>query len=352
VLKYFFIENEVFSISFLTCNMCNGIQNKINHAVTGIATVLVFLISSCSGTKDAKFVSQLNKSNCYQESVLNYTKEDLPKPLHELEIDTVLTKIFSYQSLNAAHAIGLLDYLIRYVNHSKEYQQNPSLEKRISLIELSQKITQRMSISSLEIAAIVSEMNCEEERADQISAFLKNKEDDAATKLTVGAIVVGALSAVAVGIILANGGGGNAPEFIGIGAGLTEATLGFMILSNKRSVYFYHPRNALNDIWTGPETSNIFPPSVWYYLTYKKPNNNDQSLRQQLVDKWLGLEQIADANEKNKEKIYSLFLADGGKYSTEQLSKRANLYDQIEAYINLMKQDLNQLAKEIERILL
>lgn len=322
----------------------------INRITIWIVTILTFVLTSCAGLKNAQLKSQLDISNCNQQSTFNYSKDDLPKPIHTLDIDTVLTNRFSFQSLNAANAIGLLDLLTEYVNLKKDYKISPTLEKRIEIVELSQKINQRINISSLEISAVASEMDCEEERADQIATYLKGKEDDAETKLTVGAIVVGGVGAITAGVLLAKGDLGNAPEFIGIGAGLSEATLGVLILLNKRKVEFYHSRNALKDIWFAPETSTIFPQSVWYYLTYEKPNGSTKSLRQQLVDKWLGFGQIADTKEKNKEKVYSLFFGEGGKYTADQLTNRANMHDQIEAQINLMKQDLKLLALELEKL--
>ncbi|MCH7402253.1 hypothetical protein ACFOUP_18390 [Belliella kenyensis] len=321
-----------------------------NRVTTWTISILTLVITSCAGIKNAQLTSQLDKSNCNQQVARTYTKDELPNPIHTLDLDTLLTNRFSSQSLNAANAVELLDLLTEYVNLKKDFNVSPTLEKRIEIVELSQRINQRINISSLEVSAVASEMDCEEERADQIATYLKGKEDDAETKLTVGAIVVGAAGAITSGILLANGVNGNAHELIGLGAGLTEATLGILILMNKRKVTFYHPRNALKDIWTAPDTSTIFPSSVWYYLTYENPNTKEKSLRQQLLDKWLGFGQIADTKEKNKEKIYDLFFGEGGKYSADQLTNRANMHDQIEAHINLMKQDLKLLALELEKL--
>lgn len=326
-------------------------MNLIKNRITiWTITILIFVLTSCAGLKNAQLSSQLDKSNCNQQVTRDYTKDKLPKPIHTIDIDTVLTKRFSFQSLNIANAIGVLDLLTMYVDLKEDFKSSPTLEKRIEIVELLQRINQRINISSLEISAVSSEMDCEEERADQIATYLKAKEDNAETKLTVGAIVVGAAGAITVGILLAKGDAGNAPEFIGIGAGLTEAVLGILILMNKRKVTFYHPRNALRDIWTAPETSTIFPSSVWYYLTYENPSANQKSLRQQLVDNWLLFGQIADTKERNKEKVYDLFFGEGGKYTADQLINRANMHDQIESHITLMKQDLNQLAFELEQL--
>lgn len=327
---------------------------KLSISRIGIFQLLIFklLLIACTSQKNAQLSSYLNKSNCNQQVTRFYTKDELPHPIHTIDIDTVLTNRFSFQSLNAANAIGIINLLTEYVKLKKNLAINPTIEKKIELVELSQQINQRINISSLEISAVASEMDCEEERADQIATYLKGKEDEAETKLTVGAIVVGAVGAITAGTLLANGNTGNAPEFIGIASGLTEATLGSMIiLFNKSKIHFYHPRNALKEIWEGNETSEIFPAPVWYYLNYYNPNTpNLPSLRYQIIERWMNFGQIVDANSKNKRKLIKIYFGEGGKYTAEQLNNRANMHDQLEALINLMNQDLKTLAIELENL--
>ena len=323
---------------------------RIKKTTIWTLTMMTIVLTSCAGLKKTQLNSQLVKSNCNQHTLFSYVRRDLPKPIHALDLDTVLTNRFSFQSLNAANAIGILDLLSELLNLKKAYKANPTIEKRLEIIELSQNIYERINISFLEISAVASEMDCEEERADQIATYLMEKENDAETKLTVGAIVAGAAGAIAAGILLTREDAGNTPEFIGIGAGLTEATLGVLILLNKRKIEFYHPRNALKDIWEAPETSTVFPQSVWYYLNYEKPDGTTKSIRQQLIDNWLGFGQFASTKEKNKEKVCALFFGEGGRYTADQLTHRAKMYDQIEAQINLIKQDLKLLALEIEKL--
>ncbi|MCS6974669.1 MAG: hypothetical protein NZM13_09305 [Cyclobacteriaceae bacterium] len=223
-------------------------------------------------------------------------------------------------------------------------------EDRLEVLELKQKIIQKIHIASLEVSAVAGEMDCEEERADQIATYLKSKEDNTETRLTVAAIVIGAIGSITAGTLLANGSDNNTPEFIGIGTGLAEAILGVLILRHKQTIQFEHPRNALKDIWEAPANSEIFPPAIWYYLTSKNPLTGEPSLREQIVNKWLGFGQIAEAKENKRESIYSLFFGNGGKYTADQLTNRANMYDQVEAQINLMNQDLQLLAAEIEQL--
>ncbi len=308
----------------------------------------LFALLSCQSNKYTQISSRLQKSNCNQQ--LTPLKYDLPKPIHEVQIDSLLVKNFSFQSLNAANAIGILDLLKDFMKQKQSVGSDKTIENKIIFIELTQKIYQKINAAFLEISALAAEMDCEEERADQIAVYLKGKEDDTETKLTVGAIVIGAAGGITAAVMLAKGGYGNTPEFIGIGTGLTEAILGISILLSKRKVDFFHQRNALKDIWEGPEFSAIFPGSIWYYLNYENPAPTEKSLRRQLVDKWLGFGQIAETKQSEREKLYKLLFGSGGKYTADQLTNRANMLDQIESHINLMKQDLKQLTKEVEKV--
>lgn len=322
----------------------------INCLITKIPLFLISLLFllSCSVIRNQHIGLHPNKGNCNQQGFFTYSTKSLPEPLYEIKLDTFLLNHFSYRSLNAAHAIGILN-LIKQLPELKMKNRTTVVESRLEALELKQKMMQKIHIASLEVSAVASEMDCEEERADQIAAYLKSIEDNSETRLTVAAIVIGSLGSMAAGALLAKGNDTNTPEFIGIGTGLAEAILGICILKQKRTVYFEHPRNALKDIWEAPATSEIFPPAIWYYLNSSNPGG-EPSLREQIVNNWLGFGQLADTKEKKRESLYALFFGVGGKYTADQLINRANMYDQVEAQINLMKQDLQLLATEIEQL--
>jgi hypothetical protein len=311
---------------------------------------LSFLFVSCTVYTKTHFNSLTTTSNCNHEAPYSYTENEMPKPLYMLQLDSAILKRFTLPSLNAANAIGILPKLEELFQLKMQQKSNYTTEQQLNILSLEQQIQQRINIASLEVASTASEMDCEEERADQVGNYLMGKIDDAKTKLTVGTIAFDALGAISAGILLINGHSGNATEFIGIGTGLAEATLGEFILTKNKKVKFYHPRNALRDIWNGPTVSTIFPSSVWYFLNYKLPGKNEISLREQLVNKWVSFGQIAVKKPQQKEKVYALYFGNGGTYTAEQLTNRANMYDQLESYINLMKQDLRMLNVELEKL--
>lgn len=312
--------------------------------------ILGIVLSSCSSAKHSAMSAQLSESNCNQRNPYSYTRDELPYPIHELSIDSAITGLFTPNVLNTVNATGLLNIVKEYTNSVKLMRENYTLENRLMVLELAQQIDRKINIADLEISAIASEIDCEKERASQLASYLKSKEDNTASNLTVAAIVVGATGAITAGVLLAKETNTNAAEIVGIGTGITEASLGMMILLNTRKVEFYHDRNILREIWYGPEVSTVFPASIWYHLNYKFPEKSEKSLRLQIVEQWTSFELIDDVKEKKKAELYELFFGKGGKYTAEQLGQRADMYEQIESQVNLMMQDLKELSVQLEKI--
>ena len=334
-----------------TRRIVNQIRGIMMKQANWILIILSALLFSCARVKDPRLTPLLFRSNCNQQNTYAYSKRDISPPLHEIALDTVLTARFSTPSLNIANAVGILDLLVAYVNRQKAFKQDPSIGNRLDLIELKQRIDQRINLSSLEISAVASEMDCEEERTSQIGTFLKKREDELESKLTVGAIVVGAVGTIVTTALIVSHSSGNFGDYAGIISGVLETSFGVGILLNKQKIDFYHQRNALKVIWEGHETSENFPPSVWYYLNYFNPQQPDNnSLRFQILEKWMNLGQISEVDSHKRRNLLDIYFGEGGRYTSEQLTNRANMYDQLESYINLMKQDLKNLSIQVENL--
>src|SRR5690606_13070798 len=141
-----------------------------------------------------------------------------------------------------------------------------------------------------------------------------------------------------------------ASNAVGIATGITEASLGLLMLFNNRKTDFQHKRNALREVWEGKPTSSNFPPFVWYYLTYRDPNKSIPSVRQAIIEKWENFGQISEEGNKEDELNTPIYFRDGGRYTTAQLINRADMYDQLESHITLMKQDLKALSLAVEQL--
>ncbi len=321
-------------------------RNGFKHQSLCVAIAsLSSLLGSCASYQNSAFSSQLRHSNCNQQNIYSYKESELPVPLHKLSIDSLLHNKISKKSLNIANAIGILDPLTRYAR-AKQDISSASVEHKLDMISLRLDIFQKINNASLIVSAVSSEMDCEEERTSQIANFLEGKQSDLESKLTISAIVIGASGAIATGGTINNERVSNS---IGIGTGIAEASIGLLMLFNKRKIDFYHERNALRDVWLGSETSTNFPPFIWYYLNYADPSEPDtKSVRNQIIEKWKNFGQIDE--EDDELKLDKLYFGKGGKYKAEELNNRADMYDQVESHINLLKQELMALSLEIERL--
>lgn len=211
---------------------------------------------SCKTIKDAGIRESLYNSNCNQRNSYQYTKDDLPVPLHEQRISGTLSERFTHNTLNIANAIGILPLMERYVE-LKSQKGDHTVANRLEILEIKQAMDNRVNTMSIEISAISSEMDCEEERTSQVANYLTGIQDKRESKLTKGAIVVGALGAILTGGIILND---RTSNILGVTSGVGEASLGLMMLFNKESIEFQHERNALKDVWYGTEVSTIFLP--------------------------------------------------------------------------------------------
>lgn len=330
------------------------------HNITHFPVFLLWMLwvliaSSCSvqkKTKTAQKAIQFSEP-CGTADLIDTLGLTYPGGLHKNPHYHSLKPYFSENSLHVAHALNLMPSLFEYLILLKQLQSDTSITREMAIFRLSHNLSWKIQNASLQVSAITAEIDCEEERAEQIANSLQQKEDLINTRLTVAAIIVGAAGAITTGVIMRNEGfNPNTVESLGIGVGISEAILGMSILLNKKKAQFRHPRNFLKEIWDGPQKSSLFPPYIWYYLNTPLSQTNsliegtkDENLRIRLKSRWEALEQLG--NKKRKKESIDLVMGEGGKYTAELLKKRANMLDQLEAQIGLIKQDLNRLSNEI-----
>lgn len=308
--------------------------------------IMLCLLMGCAPLKDENIRQQILSSNCNQQNIYSYSEADLPQPLYTLTVDRRLSGSLNENNLNMANAIGILVDLTRYVQ-LRDNLDSADLAKRLRLLELEQRIDHKINMASLEVSAVASEMDCEEERTSQVANYLRSREGDIESKLTISAIVLGAVGAILTGGFLTNEAATNS---VGITLGIAEASLGLLMLFNNSKIDFYHERNALQEVWEDMTVSSNFPPFVWYYLNYTDPDKGKPSIREEIVDRWKNFGQVAELVDESGKVLVPIYFGEGGKYKTEQLVNRADMYDQLESHITLMKQELMSLSLAVERL--
>lgn len=310
-----------------------------------------FLLFSCASfSTDQEFFSNAENSNCSVQPAYHYTISDMPDSLAARQSDPVTAQYFSFESRNIANAFGFLPLLSEFAHLTHQKENTLTTEDRLNLLEMRQRIFERINISSLEVSAVASELDCEEKRTNQLSGFLRNQADQRERNLVISTIIVGATGAITAEVLSNTPSAGKSGSFVAIGTSLIEATLGILLLTNKKSMKLSHPRNTLGDIWNAPPISTTLPKAVWYYLNFKDAEKRGESLREILTRNWTVFGQIEKKPEAKRQISTDIYFGAGAQYSYEDLKNRANMYDQLEAYVSLMKQDLKTLSREFEKV--
>ncbi|MFC4874077.1 hypothetical protein [Negadavirga shengliensis] len=300
-----------------------------------VGLLAIFLLNGC------KTQRVLEIKIPYQEeclAVLNYSPYDMPIPLTELKLSQNLITYFDQRSLTIANAMGIMDDLDLLLGYNQKENDNSTV-----FIQTLQKIQAKVTKTNLEISSITSAIDCEEEKAEQLSVFLERRLRKSERNLTVGAIVTGALVGLSTGTILMAGGSGFIIEAIGISGGLAEVFLGLKILKLENMVFIQHPRNILADVKESKSYSDYLPPAIWYYLNHQNTSRNGTTLRELLLQRW-----EAYSDSIGEKEVY--FLKEG-YYTTDMLKNRADMLDQLEAQIGLMNQDILHFVIQLEELI-
>ncbi|CAN5797440.1 hypothetical protein BH24BAC1_BH24BAC1_21840 [soil metagenome] len=312
--------------------------------------LLLLLLSACGALRQPVVTDPRTGTTCRQPGSM-VEAGPTPQPLNLADIEPALSGHFSFQSLNLAHAMGVLDLLREYLAQREGTEAQATAEAEIRLLRLEQRIMNQINLTSLEISAAAAEVDCEEERADQMGSYLDNRTDQKERRLTVAAISTGALTGIASAALLAGNRESDYLDLIGIGGGIVEVGLGLRLLFLNLKATYRHPRNPLREVYEGPAVSEIFPPALWYFLNYQVPALPEQlSPRLQLILQWERLGPLADARPREQEKVLQLLTGEGGIYPASLLHSRADMLDQLEAQINQMQQHLSILSREFMRL--
>ncbi len=310
-----------------------------------IIPLAMALLGGCANRDLNLYKARLERSQCNQWQGDRNTLPEVGDTLVPEAVPKRVERHFSPNSLHIAHAIGVLPLLHEYIGRLEVPPSDRSLEQRVELLELRRTLAYRCDLASLEISAVASELDCEEEKLSQLASHLANLERNTERSLTVAAIAMGALGAVASGVELGMDENAHVDR-AGILFGVAEAGIGVAILLNGRKTVVNHQRNPLRAIRDGSDPDRIFPPFVWYAITRPMPGDPpERTLRAELLARW---QEDEGRKRKRSDGELALIMGTGGKYGPGRLAKRAAMYDQLESMVKLVKQDLLQLVQELD----
>jgi hypothetical protein len=290
--------------------------------------LLAALLPACSSVKPR--IDHSGAITTYCDPPLAYEYDASIKPIANLDsvlaVTPALKQQFSRHDLLMANAVAIVPLL-------QQLRTNPTGQEAD---RLRQQIQSRLLLAQTQVSSVAAELDCEGERADQLATYLDQQDDRRVRRLTIGSVLIGAITTVATALIL----GDDANKTVAISGGLISAGMGgAAAFSSGKRVPFQHSRNLLTDIWQEKKTSVIYPPTVWYVLHETAfSNSKHQSIAYNTRQRWLDyVLQGSSADEQ------SLYFGKGGRYSADDLHTRANMLNQLQSSVRSINQDLQSL---------
>lgn len=270
---------------------------------------------------------------------------DVPAEVQPGASERLAARGFSRSAVEIAEVIGAAEPLSRLA--ALEADGAPGIATELRALRLRQAVMDRITLAMLDISGSLAAIDCEGERGDQLRVRLQGAETRRALRLGLASIMVGALTAAASGG-LSVAGAATAGATAGIAGGVTEASVGASLLFGSASGELRTERNLLRDIWERPARSELFPPSVWRFLT-RRPGGDPggATVAEIVVAEWRAAELLGRDGAEAERARASLLFGPGGTYTVEELEARDAMLDLLEASIALMSRDLRVLLGEL-----
>ncbi|WP_128331833.1 hypothetical protein [Apibacter sp. HY039] len=311
---------------------------KKSFIILGIQVLIIALnFISCGANK----VPVDNFKYSYCTSANSYHQDNFL--MDTLQVDANYKDLYSSSLSQYDISMGKVLGINKEINNLIKLRNDPVNDNRLDILELKQIITQRISLAKTELDAIISELDCEGERADLAAAYLDDLNDGRNTRLTVGSVVIGALTTVATVLFKDS----NTQTAVGVGGGLLSAGLGALTIKPKgKKIEFYHSKNILSPIWAN-ENHEEYPNLVWNIFQIIEFNSEEHmSLQESTKKRWkkFVLKGDIDSTEEN------LFFGTGGNYTADELHMRSEMIDQIKSSTRYINQLLSVFESDLYKV--
>lgn len=224
--------------------------------------------------------------------------------------------------------------------------QSPNRERSVARLWRHQQVMDRISLASFDVISTVTELDCEEARADHVADGLTQLRQDKQERGLFLALVGDALIGVVAGALSLAGQATAASANAILGGALATGIGGAATIFLSVDHEFSHPRNHLAELWNAQDSSPLFPDSVWRYLT-TSVDPSQASIRQQLVARWLEDGRFGDPDSEETVRRQRLLLGTGDIYGIRELRTRAEMLNHLKSAVLRMGQDLNMLMYEV-----
>lgn len=258
--------------------------------------------------------------------------------------DRLEARGFSKDAIDIAEIIGALPLLEQLLAAEVDVTRGRGMAAELRLLRLRLAISDRIQLAMLDISSTLAVIDCEGERGDALRVRLQAAEDRRARRLGLASILVGATTAALTGG-LSLGGASAGGDIAGIVGGTAEASVATALLFGDVSGTLRTERNLLREVWEHPPRSELFPNTVWRYLTRRRLDTSDRTSPAETVSaEWRAGDRFGTPGSQAERARIALLLGSGGVYTVQELEMRDAMLDLLEASIALMSEELRILV--------
>ncbi len=261
--------------------------------------------------------------------------------------DRLAARGWSLTAAEVAEVVGALGPLQR-VAEAEGAGPARGTAAELRRLRLRQAISDRITAASLDVSVTLAEIDCEGERGDQVQNRLTAIEARRARRLSLGSILVGALTAgLTGGLSLARVPGADVAGILG---GAAEASLGAALLFGEPTGTLGTERNLLREVWERPVRPAFFPETVWRYLNrpVRGEDGDSRTTLDVVVAEWRAGDRFGPPGSAEERARMALLFGPGGTYTIEDLEVREALLELVETSVGLMSRDLRVLLAELQ----
>jgi hypothetical protein len=320
--------------------------------ITGL-TVLLCLAAGCAGVSERSANNHTDSDAEILESFCSPTiaasravPETAPAEgqavLPPLPENDPAMLVLSPATWQIAQVIQVLD-LIREIPVLQAEVMSHVEGARLRLLEVRQELSDRLLLALFEASSIAAELECEKGRAEEIATRMDEAQGDIQQRRTVIALLADAAAGLVSGGLLLLGSAANAGVADIIG-NVLQGSYGYAALGGQKEQELLSGRNLLQEVWEGPEQSNLFPQTVWRFLNWPVSDRPPRSRREAIVLEWQG--RLRESGSKKEKRRKELFFGRGGIYTVKELRQHAEMLDRLKASVRLMNKGLNLLLQE------
>ncbi|MDO9713345.1 hypothetical protein [Paracraurococcus lichenis] len=277
------------------------------------------------------------------------TGTEAAPPLETLRAasDRLEARGFSRDAIDIAEVIGALPLLEQLLAAEADAARTRSSGTELRLLRFRLAVSDRIQLAMLDVSSTLAVIDCEGERGDALRVRLQAAEDRRARRLGLASILIGATTAALSGG-LSLGGASAGGDIAGIVGGTSEASVATALLFGETSGRLRTERNLLREVWARPPRSELFPRTVWRYLTRRPLDAPDRPTPAETVAaEWRAGERFGPPGSQAERDRTALLFGPGGVYTVQELEMRDAMLDLLEASIALMSEALRVLVIEL-----